>query len=269
MSNDLTIRRAESPEDYQSCQDAQRRAWSLSDESYIVPIATLVGANRHGGLVLGAFRPDGMAVGVSFGFLGRIGTRLGLYSQLTGMVPEYQGKGLGRRLKQAQFDWAVEQGLEVVGWAFDPLQAGNARFNLDTLGATCGQYIDNMYGPRNDPLNSGVPTDRLIAEWDPHPQPRPHLPDDPIPILPQLAGWTEPEGPLVLLEIPADIQRLRWEDPAAAEQWRSQVRHGLTTAFAQGYRAVGTIREDVEGRQRCYYLLHRLSETTDAWPYRL
>src|SRR5690606_32914838 len=53
--DDITIRRAESPADYVACQDAQRRAWDLADESYVVPVATLVGANRHGGLVLGAF----------------------------------------------------------------------------------------------------------------------------------------------------------------------------------------------------------------------
>lgn len=257
MTEEWTIRPAKTPADYVACQEAQRQAWGITDESYIVPIATLVGANLHGGLVLGAFRPDGTAAGLSFGFLGRIGGRLGLYSQLTGIVPEFQGKGLGRQLKQSQFAWAVEQGLEVVAWAFDPLQAGNAHFNFDVLGATGRQYVDNMYGPRNDPLNAGVPTDRLIAEWKTasSPRPLPKLPTDPIHNLPQLTGWTEPQDPLVLVELPANIQHLRQEDPAAAEQWRSQVRNGLTLAFSQGYRAIGTIREEAEGRRRCFYLL--------------
>ncbi len=60
-----------------------------------------------------------------------------------------------------------------IAWAFDPLQAGNARFNLVKLGATCGRYLDDMYGPRTDTLNLGVPTDRLIAEWDLNASPRP------------------------------------------------------------------------------------------------
>ena len=51
----IVIRRAESPADYIACQDAQRRSWGLADESYVVPVATLVGANLHGGLVLGRF----------------------------------------------------------------------------------------------------------------------------------------------------------------------------------------------------------------------
>ncbi len=267
MTEEWIIRPARSPADYVACQEAQRLAWGIADESYVVPIATMVGANRHGGLVLGAFRPDGTAAGLSFGFLGRIGdrARIGLYSQLTGIVPECQGKGLGRQLKQAQLDWAVEQGIEVIAWAFDPLQAGNAHFNLDVLGAFGRKYIDNMYGFRTDRLNAGVPTDRLIVEWETaagsQPQSRSRLrielPPDPVHRLPQLTGWTEPIDPIVLIELPADIQSLRQEDPAAAEQWRSQVRQGFTQAFAQGYQAVGTLRDKTEGRNRCFYVLNQ------------
>ena len=53
----VVIRRAAVPADYRACQDAQRRAWGIVEDGYLVPIATLVGANLHGGLVLGAFRP--------------------------------------------------------------------------------------------------------------------------------------------------------------------------------------------------------------------
>ncbi|MBX6313857.1 MAG: hypothetical protein IRY99_13215, partial [Isosphaeraceae bacterium] len=169
MTAEITIRRAESIADYHACQQAQRLAWGLTDESYVVPIATMVGAQLHGGLVLGAFLPDGSAVGVSFAFLGRIEGRLCLYSQLTGVVPGYQDRGLGGRLKQAQREIARAEGIATIAWAFDPLQAGNARFNLDKLGASVGRYIVDMYGPRTDALNAGTPTDRLIAEWPTEP----------------------------------------------------------------------------------------------------
>src|SRR3954452_4169303 len=168
----ITIRRAETTADYQACQDAQRRAWGITEEEYVVPIATMVGAQLHGGLVLGAFLPDGTAVGVSFAFLGRIEGRIGLYSQLTGVVPGQQGRGIGGRLKEAQWLYARAQGLDLLAWAFDPLQAGNAHFNLGRLGARSHRYIENMYGLRTDALNSGVATDRLIVEWSTSPQPR-------------------------------------------------------------------------------------------------
>src|SRR3954470_4770402 len=105
MTDEITIRRAESVADYMACQAVQRLAWGITDESYVVPIATMVGAQLHGGLVLGAFLPSGEAVGVSFAFLGKIEGRLGLYSQLTGIVPSHQGQGIGSRLKYAQRDF--------------------------------------------------------------------------------------------------------------------------------------------------------------------
>src|SRR5437763_16994915 len=91
--DEITIRPAETVADYRACQDAQRRAWGIAEDGYLIPVATLVGANLHGGLVLGAFLTTGEAVAMSFAFLGRIEGRLCLYSQLTGVVPGYQSRG--------------------------------------------------------------------------------------------------------------------------------------------------------------------------------
>jgi predicted GNAT superfamily acetyltransferase len=268
MHDAITIRRAESTADYHACRDAQRRAWGISDESYVVPIATMVGAQLHGGLVLGAFLPSGEAVGVSFAFLGRIEGRLCLYSQLTGIVPGQQSRGLGLRLKQAQREQALADGIDLIAWAFDPLQAGNAHFNLTKLGATAGRYIDNMYGLRTDALNAGVPTDRLIAEWElaaPSPAPLALGEVLRLPKLVETAARSDghrtvmtvhaPEAPRVLLEIPDHIADLRTRDASAAERWRQAVRDGLTSAFSRGYRAVAFVRDQSDGERRGYYLL--------------
>lgn len=269
MSDEIVIRRAETIDDYRACQAAQRRAWGIADESYVVPVATMVGAQLHGGLVLGAFRPDGEAVGMSFAFLGRLQGRLCLYSQLTGVVPGQQHQGLGTRLKYAQRDVARAEGLEVIAWAFDPLQAGNARFNLDRLGASSGCYIENMYGLRTDPLNTGVPTDRLIAEWPTSPGPRLAISPEEARALPRIVEAANPPGgipevgsldrtldaPAVLLEIPADIHRLRRSDPDLAERWRQAVNRAFRTAFAAGYKAVGFLSEGPH--RRGFYLLRR------------
>src|SRR4051812_38327743 len=171
MSEEVEIRRAACVADYLACQDAQRRAWGITDESYVVPLATLVGANLHGGLVLGAFTPTGEALGLSFAFLGKVEGRPCLYSQLTGVVPGQQGNGLGGRLKHAQREFARAEGIPCLAWAYDPLQAGNARFNLDRLGAIAHRYIEDMYGRRTDALNAGATTDRLIVEWATAPDP--------------------------------------------------------------------------------------------------
>ena len=266
----ITIRRAESPADYAALQEAQRRAWGLADDSYVVPVATMVGAQHHGGLVLGAFLPGGEAVGLSFAFLGRSGDRWCLYSQLTGVVPGYQGQGLGARMKEIQRDHARAIGVEVIAWSFDPLQAGNAHFNLRRLGATASRYIEDMYGPRTDALNRGVPTDRLIAEWPVDPPEAPMADDFEALTSPRLVeGPDEPQSvpfasfagttPL-LVEIPADIARLRADDPARAERWRAAIAEALIASFAAEYRAEDVVRE----AGRSFYVL-RGGELTGGW----
>jgi len=264
--DNVIIRRAETPADYQACQEAQRLAWGIRAESDIVPIATLVGANRHGGLVLGAFRPDGTAAGLSFAFAAKIQGAFGLYSQLTGVVPGFQGQGLGRRLKQEQFAFAEAEGYACVAWAFDPLRIGNAHFNLDILGAKACEYVEDMYGPRTDALNAGVPTDRLIAVWRP----------GAAPVSEAAAGgseafWllqagpgadAEPEAwPLesapvrLAIEVPVDPDALRSRTAARAAAWRVGVRTAFQDAFAAGYEAVATRRWSDTGGGRSAYVL--------------
>jgi predicted GNAT superfamily acetyltransferase len=250
--DDITIRRAGTADEYRACQEAQRRAWGLDDEAYVVPVATMVGAQLHGGLVLGAFRPVGEAVGVSFAFLGRVEGRVGLYSQLTGVVPGYQGRGLGYRLKTAQRGVARAEGVTCIAWAFDPLQAGNARFNLAKLGATAGRFVEDMYGPRSDALNRNATTDRLIAVWEVDaPDPRP--PSAGLEEFPPLLRVTErrdgtpevvflglPAGARrARLEIPPEVNKLRAEAPELAARWGEAVRRAFPAAFAAGLRAVG------------------------------
>jgi predicted GNAT superfamily acetyltransferase len=267
MKPEIIIRRARTVADYQACQNAQRAAWGIADDSYVVPVATMVGAQLHGGLVLGAFLPEGEAVGLSFAFLGRTDGRLCLYSQLTGVVPGYQGQGLGFLLKDAQRDVARAEQIPCIAWAFDPLQAGNARFNLEKLGATSGRYVVNMYGPRSDALNRNTSTDRLIAVWETEPVP-PRLfdaalvQDLPRIVAAELAS-DDPARPIVsgipgdatrvLLEVPSEINALRAEHPNLAERWGLGVREGFVSAFEAGFRAVGFVRDGNRG----FYVLER------------
>ena len=270
IDDEITIRQAKTIADYRGCQDVQRTAWGISDESYIVPIATMVGANLHGGLVLGAFLPGGEAVAMSFAFLGRIAGRLCLYSQLTGVLPAYQSRGLGLRIKLLQREIARSDGVERIAWAFDPLQAGNAYFNLVRLGASAGHYVENMYGPRTDALNAGVPTDRLIVEWNIQDEAKTKSCDF-ISDLPRLIeieqGGIEPveisdalsNNPLrILVEIPMDFALLRRDSPALAERWRALVARAFQAAFAAGYRAVHFVRDDASSPRRGFYVLERL-----------
>ena len=241
--SEIAIRLAVTPADYRACQIAQRAAWGITEDGYVLPVATMVGAQLHGGLVLGAFLPDGQAIGLSFAFLGRTEEgRTCFYSQLTGVVPEYQAHGIGGKLKQLQWRIARERGVDLVCWAFDPLQAGNAKFNLDKLGATSHRYLVDMYGPRTDTLNAGSPTDRLIVEWETQPDTYPNT------------IFEERR-----IEVPHAFNQLRLVNSAEADRWRLEVRHAFLDAFAKGFRAEGF--EKIEGDEgpRCYYRLARRS----------
>src|SRR5262249_44861910 len=141
-----------------------------TEDGYVVPVATMASVQRVGGLVLGAFE-DKQLIGFAFAFLGRLGGRLVLRSQVTGVHPAQQSTGVGRLLKREQRRRAREMGLDAGAWGFDPLQAANAAFNLGVLGATARAYEEDMYGSRTDALNVGLATDRLIAEWETSGQP--------------------------------------------------------------------------------------------------
>ena len=284
----VTIRTAETPADYRALQEAQRRAWGIVDDTTILPVATMASARHHGGFVAGAFLPEGVAVGVSFGFLGRIDGRLCLYSQLTGVVPGYQSRGLGLRLKEAQREFCRAEGIGLIAWAFDPLQAGNAHFNLQKLGATCRRIVPDMYGPRTDALNAGFPTDRLIAQWEIDAVPPAALSADEARELPRvlvrppiseierrglstgimalievqghdMPRSTLPEGPRSLLEIPSSIFEMRRDNPGRAMSWQLSVSNALAGCFEMGYRAAGfvTTREVGEAQDRSHYVLER------------
>src|SRR5438874_11102089 len=162
----VTVRDVRGPDELRACQDLQRRAWGITEDGYVLPVATMAGAQKVGGLILGAFdQTNQQLLGFAFAVLGKLKGRLILYSQLTGVHPAHQSTGIGRLLKFEQRKRARDMGLEAVVWAFDPLQASNAAFNLGVLGATCRTYEVDMYGSRTDALNIGMATDRLLAEW--------------------------------------------------------------------------------------------------------
>jgi predicted GNAT superfamily acetyltransferase len=259
----IVVRSVSGAAELRACQDLQRRAWGITEDGYLLPVATMAGAQRVGGLVLGAFDADDRLVGFAFGFLGRLRTELVLYSQLTGVHPAHQRTGVGRLIKHEQRRRAQAMGLAAVVWAFDPLQASNAAFNLATLGAVCREYEADMYGPRTDTLNAGLPTDRLLAEW---PTSSDHVGrTEPWPTAVELVREGE-SGPELADAIPASIEHARLPIPAniaslkgsggftAAQQWQAVVRAAFQRAFADGFVAVGFDRTDPD---RPRYLLER------------
>jgi predicted GNAT superfamily acetyltransferase len=258
----VTVRDVRGPDELRACQELQRRAWGITEDGYVLPVAMMAAAQKVGGLVLGAFDPNQALVGFAFAFLGKLNDRLILYSQLTGVHPAHQSTGVGRMLKFEQRQRARELGLEAVVWAFDPLQASNASFNLAVLGATCRTYESDMYGSRTDALNAGLATDRLIAEWSTAGEPNSSTapwPDGTDLIDTGTSGRPErvhdiPSGAAHLhIEVPPRISDLR-SGPNLVDAWQQALRQAFRSAFAAGFQAVGFTRSDPSHPR---YLLER------------
>ena len=109
-------------------------------------------------------------VGFAYAVMGMKNQRPMQWSHMTGVLPEFRG-GLGYRLKLAQRERALSQGLDLIEWTFDPLQAMNAHFNFAKLGGVSEEYAVNFYGESTSALHRGTPTDRLVLSWriaEPH-----------------------------------------------------------------------------------------------------
>ncbi|MFN8560597.1 MAG: GNAT family N-acetyltransferase [Anaerolineae bacterium] len=151
-------------DEFEAAYNLEIAVWGI-DPSDAVPV-NLLRALQHGGSsLLGAYDGARM-VGVALAFPARVGERWVLWSHLTGIDRAYQGQGVGFALKLYQRQWALDNGYDEIRWTFDPLQRGNAHFNLRRLGATAERYYVNFYGVMIDEINhANVPSDRVEAVW--------------------------------------------------------------------------------------------------------
>jgi predicted GNAT superfamily acetyltransferase len=253
-------------------QEVHRRIWASADDD-IVPLHVLITMAKNGGLLLGAYAPDGPPeiggmVGFVFGWLGaapgRDGApRLKHCSHIAGVLPAWQGRGVGVRLKLAQRQSILEQGVtDWATWTYDPLYRVNGALNIHRLGAICTTYLRNVYGEMPDALNAGVPTDRCQVDWylrGPRvlhalSERRSDPPWDlaAVQVLPtsQTTGDLPAPGAYLLrldgtpvaLPLPDDVGAIRRRDGALLLEWRLFLRDVLERAFAAGYALVDCVR---------------------------
>ena len=162
-TDSIVLRRCHSLEEMRSCVVLQKEVWNFADAE-LVPLRMFVVADKVGGQVLGAFSGNDM---VGFA-LAVPGTRTGhvyLHSHMLAVRKDYRNAGLGRRLKLMQREEALSRGIELIEWTFDPLEIKNAYLNIEKLGTIARRYNVNQYGITSSPLQGGLPSDRLVAEW--------------------------------------------------------------------------------------------------------
>jgi Uncharacterized conserved protein len=140
-----------------------KSAWGMQNMDQLVK-DILCSFRFHGGLVLIA-RDNEEILGMQYSYPGFKKGKVYLYSHMTGVVENRKYSGIGRALKMEQKKWAMDHGFDLIAWTYDPLMCLNANFNTHILGTVSRTYLRNFYGEMEDPLNSGVPTDRFVTEW--------------------------------------------------------------------------------------------------------
>ena len=221
--------------EFRAAEDLQRAVWGEGDLPDPADLMMVIQA--EGGLVGGAFA-GGRLLAYVFGFPTR--DPQVQHSHRLAVLPEARGQHLGLRLKCFQRRWCLERGIGHVRWTFDPLRATNAALNIHRLGATSDTYLPNYYGEMAG-INSGLSSDRLMADWDLS-----------APVAAALAqGEARPPQTSVPLAIalPETLETLTRDAPDRARSLRLALREELQSAFAQGRRIV-----DFDRTRRLYLL---------------
>jgi len=271
--------------------ELERMIWSSPDED-LIPAHVLITIAKSGGCLLGAYADNGPAqtgglIGAALWWLGTVNPldatltkgkpALRVYSHMAGVLPAYQGYGIGTMLKLEQRRLVLAQGLtDRISWTYDPLYLANSIFNLRRLGAVCNSYKPNLYGDMVDALNKGTPSDRCEVDWFLR-SPRVEAAAAGTPIQREWAGsdlrvlpsatpttgsdFHRPldvdlqlDAPHIAVPAPDDIAAIRQQDSARSLAWRLYIRNIFQTAFACNYLLVDCARLD-DGNW--YYILEK------------
>jgi predicted GNAT superfamily acetyltransferase len=215
----------------------QKAIWGFDDID-LLPVRLFVTATKIGGHSFGAYDGDRM-VGYCIAIPGiKPGAKGYLHSHMLGVIKEYRDAGLGRKLKLAQREDAIRQGVDLMEWTFDPLEIKNAFFNIERLGAIVRRFVLNQYGTTSSHLNAGLPTDRCTAEW--------WLESDRVNAL--LEGREMPR-PEVVARIPItnDIYTIKAKDSARAREIQMRVADQFLDSFSKNLAVTGFERSAENG----------------------
>ena len=161
--SNITIREIDELAEMRAVEELQKEIWGIPDLD-VVPLTHLVAAKEAGGVLIGAF--DGEAlVGFVYGFPSFEHGEAAHHSHMLAVKPQYRNYDLGRRLKLAQREHVIAQGMGLISWTFDPLQSLNAYFNFGKLGVLADRYLLNFYGEDAASFLHQTGTDRLWVSW--------------------------------------------------------------------------------------------------------
>jgi predicted GNAT superfamily acetyltransferase len=247
----IAIRACSGFDELEACVQLQIETWGY-DLSDVIPRKAFLVAQKIGGQVIGAFdtessdQPEGgleTLVGFALSWPGvKTGSgepRAYLHSHMLAVREGYRNRGLGTELKLEQRREALERGIRLMEWTFDPLEIKNAFLNICKLGVIACRYEVNFYGVSSSRLQGGLPTDRLVAEW--------HLDS---PRVQTILEGRPPDAPIIEERIPVPASIYEWK---ASETGRERAlavqlenRGKFQQAFSRGLAVLDFVR-DAEG----------------------
>ncbi len=242
----IIIRECETVEDLTQCTRLQREVFALP-ELEVSPVRHLVVTKHAGGFTLGAF-VDEKLVGFVLSVPGFDGGESFFYSHMTAVSNDFQSHGIGAKLKWAQREKALSEDIKLIKWTFQPVQARNAFFNLEKLGAIVRRYKPNFYGTDYSTSNKqgkkiGLDSDRLFAEWN--------LESEKVQMLSKGENFTETGEIARTIEIPNDWNSSLKTDAEFAKNEQLRVKEEFESAFAENL----VCRSFVRDEEKPHYLL--------------
>ncbi len=247
MNELIEIRECTTIDELTECVRLQREVFALP-ELEISPVRHLIVTKNAGGWTLGAFAGNRL-VGFVLSVPAFLRGEKAYYSHMTAVSKDFQGSGIGARLKWAQRERALAENVRYIKWTFEPVKARNAFFNLEKLGGVVTEYQPNFYGTDYTTAHElsgkiGLDSDRLFAEW--------HLKSEKVCLLASGKKYQESREPKRIIEISADWFGLVQDDPEKAVSELLRVRTEFEAAFAAGLRCEGFLRDDTGPKYLLY-----------------
>lgn len=231
----VTVRTLHTNAELAEAQDIFDSTWPMTDGGSNLP-ANLFRALVHSGAYACAAYDGQRAVGATVAFIGLHEGQVILHSHMAAVREDHRNRSIGTAMKCHQRLWALDHGIGVVSWTFDPLVRRNLRLNMLKLGAEVRGYERNFYGRMDDDYDFVDESDRVFAWWV--------VDSDRANAAATGELRAVVAGPQArVIEIPEDIVTLRKTDLEASLRWRARVRQQMEEALTLGYRVTGVTPE--------------------------
>ncbi len=260
-----TIRTISEQNELRAVEELQKEVWEIPDLD-VVPLTQIVAAVESGGVLIGAFDRN-VLVGFAYGFVGFENGKTTHHSHMLAVKPGYRNHNLGYKLKLAQREFVLSQGIDEMTWTFDPLQSVNAYFNFNRLGVVSNKYLIDFYGADAASSLHRNGTDRLWVTWKLKSKRVAQRIENSFSKVgsgkskalvevgkdgsPKLSDRTSTD--LASIEIPSNIGEIERQSHQLASDWREVTRTAFTEAISDGFIVVDFARNELAGK----YLLVR------------